>query len=163
MHWLRDELDVVEEKHIEVGGSEPFEGAHDRAAERGGCIVEALFIQAVSSALGHLLVKYVLDSIWLLLCVSLGKETLMDTHESIGRTRELGFKSSKDGAQDNLGLTIVCRSVNRCYAVAGWPTQRALRLIRRDMIDERDTPKRKTNSSEWLARVDLIFSLVLSR
>ena len=29
IHWLCDELDVVEEKHIEVGGSEPFEGVHD--------------------------------------------------------------------------------------------------------------------------------------
>ena len=59
----------MEEKHIEVGGSEPFEGVHDQAAEGGGCIVKAVFIQAVSSALGHLLMKYVLHSIWLLLCV----------------------------------------------------------------------------------------------
>ena len=97
----------MEEKHIKVGGSEPFEGAHDQAVERGGCIVKALFIQAVLSALGHLLMKYVLDSIWLLLCVSLGKEILVDTHESIGRMMELRFKSLKDGAQENLRLTIV--------------------------------------------------------
>src|SRR5258708_18757458 len=70
-------------------------------------------------------------------CVSLGKEILVDMAESIGRTRELGFKSSKDGAQDNLGLTIVWRSVNRHYAVAGLQTQRAFRSIWRDMIDER--------------------------
>src|SRR5258708_33725420 len=81
-------------------------------------------------------------------CVSLGKEILVDTHESIGRTRELGFKSSKDGAQDNLGSTIVWRSVNCRYAVAGLQTQHAFRSIQRDMIDERDTPKCKMNRSK---------------
>src|SRR5258708_10199165 len=81
-------------------------------------------------------------------CVSLGKEILVDTHESIGRMRELGFKSSKDGAQDNLGSTIVWRSVNHRYAVAGLQTQRTFRSIWRDMIDEHDTLKCKTNQSK---------------